>query len=117
MKKIICISFLLTVISAFGQTKTPEDFGFRHIVYKYKTDNVDILIKSKKGEEDRKKPLFFFCQGNYIKSENRDVNILHIFYDPQTKNIESSFINKKNLTESLENEVNERYKIMERFSK
>jgi len=53
---------------------------------------------------------------NYIKTENSDVNILHIFYDPQTKNIESSFINKKNLTESLENEVNERYKIMERFS-
>jgi dienelactone hydrolase len=64
MKKIICISFLLTVISAFGQTKTPEDFGFRHIVYKYKTDSVDILIKSKKGEEDIKKPLFFFCQGS-----------------------------------------------------
>jgi dienelactone hydrolase len=64
MKKIICISFLLIVISAFGQTKTPEDFGFRHIVYKYKNDNVDILIFSKKGEEDVKKPLFFFCQGS-----------------------------------------------------
>ncbi|MCL2289619.1 MAG: dienelactone hydrolase family protein [Bacteroidetes bacterium] len=64
MKKLISIFLLLIVITAFGQTKTPEDFGFRHIVYKYKNDNVDILIKSKKGEENVKKPLFFFCQGS-----------------------------------------------------
>ena len=55
---------LLTSFTAFGQNKTPEDFGFRHIVFKYKTDQVDILIKSKKGEEDIRKPLFFFCQGS-----------------------------------------------------
>jgi dienelactone hydrolase len=64
IKKIICTFFLLIVISAFGQVITPEDFGFRHIVYKYKNDNVDILIFSKKGEYDIKKPLFFFCQGS-----------------------------------------------------
>ncbi len=65
MKKIIGIFLLfITAITAFGQTKTPEDFGFRHIVYQYKSDKVDILIKSKKGEEDFKKPLFFFCQGS-----------------------------------------------------
>lgn len=64
MKKIISILFLFVTITAFGQTKTPEDFGFRHIVYEYKSDNVDILIKSKKGEENFEKPLFFFCQGS-----------------------------------------------------
>jgi len=53
---------------------------------------------------------------NYIKSQNRIVNILHIFYDPQTKNIESSFLNIINLNESIENEVNEKYKIMELLS-
>ena len=53
MKGLIYIFSLLTFYSAFGQTKTAQDFGFRHIVYKYKTDNVDILIKSKKGEEKR----------------------------------------------------------------
>ena len=64
MRKIVNIIFLFTTISIFGQDKTPEDFGFRHIVYQYKTDNVDILIKSKKGEEDFKKPILFFCQGS-----------------------------------------------------
>ena len=64
MKKLISILFILNTFTVFGQTKTPEDFGFRHIVCKYQTDNVDILVKSKKGEEGIKKPLFFFCQGS-----------------------------------------------------
>jgi hypothetical protein len=64
MKGLIYIFTLLTFYSAFGQTKTAQDFGFRHIVFKYKTDNVDVLIKSKKGEENIPKPLFFFCQGS-----------------------------------------------------
>ena len=64
MKGLIYIFSLLTFYSAFGQTKTAQDFGFRHIVYKYKTDNIDILIKSKKGEENKPKPIFFFCQGS-----------------------------------------------------
>jgi dienelactone hydrolase len=64
MKKIICGFFLLIVISAFGQNTTPEKFGFQHIVFKYKEDNVDILIFSKRGEENITKPLFFFCQGS-----------------------------------------------------
>jgi len=64
MKKLIYIFTLLTFYSVFGQTKTAQDFGFRHLVFKYKTDNVDILIKSKKGEENIPKPLFFFCQGS-----------------------------------------------------
>lgn len=62
MKKLIYIFSLLIVDSAFGQTKTAKDFGFRHLVYKYKTDNVDILIRSKKGEENIPKPLFFFVK-------------------------------------------------------
>lgn len=64
MKPILFFSFLIVWNTLFGQNKTPQDFGFRHIVFKYKTDNVDILIKSKKGEEDISKPIFFFCQGS-----------------------------------------------------
>ncbi len=63
MKKLIGIIFICFVFNSFGQ-KMPEDFGFRHIVYTYKTDPVDILVKSKKGEENIKKPLFLFCQGS-----------------------------------------------------
>ena len=64
MKKIIYIVCLLAHFSVFGQAKTAKDFGFRHIIYKYKNDDVDILIKSKKGEENIAKPLFIFCQGS-----------------------------------------------------
>ena len=64
MNKIIIIHLLLLTTSAFGQNKTPQEFGYRHIVLKFKTDNVDILIKSNKGEENVQKPLFFFCQGS-----------------------------------------------------
>lgn len=71
------ILFLLLTISAYGQTKTPEEFGFRHIVLKYKADNVDVLIKSKKGEENLPKPIFFFCQGSLpkplIKYHDKDI--------------------------------------------
>ncbi len=77
MNKIISILLLLVTTSASGQTKTPEEFGFRHIVLNYKADNVDILIKSKKGEENVPKPLFFFCQGSLplplIKYHEKDI--------------------------------------------
>lgn len=48
----------------FAQIKKAEDFGYRHIKTSYKGDNLDILIKSKKGEELKKKPIFLFCQGS-----------------------------------------------------
>ena len=60
---IIIILLLLTIIS-FGQKKQPEDYGFRLLNIVYKGDTVDVLIKSKKGEEQKPKPLLLFCQGS-----------------------------------------------------
>jgi len=65
--KIILFTCLLSILHVFGQTKTAKDYGYTHLVYNYKDDKVDILIKSKKGEENVKKPLFFFCQGSLPK--------------------------------------------------
>jgi len=62
MKQIILL--LLVSFKLFSQSKTAEDFGFRHIKLKFDGDSVDVLIKSKKGEENIPKPLFFFCQGS-----------------------------------------------------
>jgi dienelactone hydrolase len=59
---LIIATFFTELLS--GQNKTPEDFGFRHLQTIYKNDTVDILIKSKKGEEEKPKPLFLFCQGS-----------------------------------------------------
>jgi len=64
MKIILKIILLIVAINSFGQTKQAEDFGFRHLQIVYKGDKVDILIKSKKGEELQPKPLFLFCQGS-----------------------------------------------------
>lgn len=62
IRTFINILLLLFSISIFGQKA--EDFGFRHLQTIYKGDTVDILIKSKKGEEQIKKPIFLFCQGS-----------------------------------------------------
>jgi dienelactone hydrolase len=64
MKTIILITFFLFTASLYGQNKRAEDYGFRHLQTVYKGDTIDILIKSKKGEERKKKPLFLFCQGS-----------------------------------------------------
>lgn len=71
---------LLTVTLAYigpsyAQNERLEDFGIRHLQSVYKGDTVDILIKSRKGEEHKAKPLFLFCQGSLpipliIKYEN-----------------------------------------------
>lgn len=57
-------SIVTIFVSALCFAQTPEEFGFRHLQTIYQGDTVDILIKSKKGEEQIKKPLFVFCQGS-----------------------------------------------------
>lgn len=64
MKVFIFIVALLLVSNSYGQNKYPEDYGFRHLQTIFKGDTVDILIKSKKGDELKKKPLLLFCQGS-----------------------------------------------------
>ncbi len=64
MKILVVIAHLLISASTFGQKKLPEEFGFRHFQISYKGDTVDILIASKKGEKQKQKPLFLFCQGS-----------------------------------------------------
>lgn len=64
MKNIIFIIVLFQSVYIFGQSKKPEDFGFKHLSILYQKDSVDILLKSKKAEELKPKPLLFFCQGS-----------------------------------------------------
>lgn len=64
MKIKLVIILSLFSICLFAQNKTPEQFGFRLIKTIYKGDSVDVLIQSKKGDEQRIKPLLLFCQGN-----------------------------------------------------
>lgn len=67
---------IILILNVFGQTKTAKDYGYTHLIYNFKNDPVDILVKSKKGEESIPKPLFFFCQGSLpqplIKVDEQD---------------------------------------------
>lgn len=64
IKILTCIILLVSTVSLFGQNKQPEDYGFMHLQTIYKEDTVDILIKSRKSEEQKTKPLFLFLQGS-----------------------------------------------------
>jgi hypothetical protein len=64
MNRIIAFILFLTTCHLPAQNKRAEDYGFRHFQTIFQGDTVDILIKSKKGEEQQPKPLFFFCQGS-----------------------------------------------------
>ena len=52
---------------AFAQNNKLENLGFRHLKTFYKGVIVDVLLKSKKGDELRRKPIFLFCQGSLPK--------------------------------------------------
>lgn len=101
VRPLFTILLLIFSTSLFGQ-KT-EEFGFRHLQTIYKGDTVDILIKSKKGEEQIKKPLFLFCQGSLpipliIKyDENGKKGIYNVFVfntDSLCKDYHLAIINK-----------------------
>lgn len=103
MEKLILATFLFFSIFSFGQADRPEDFGFRHLQTIYKGDTVDILIKSKKGEEQKKKPLFLFCQGSLpvpliVKyNDNGKKGIYHVFVfnpDSLTNEFHLAIVNK-----------------------
>ncbi len=64
MKNIFIVVMVLCYQYTTAQEKTPEAYGFRHLQTLFRGDTVDILIKSKKGEEQVKKPLLLFCQGS-----------------------------------------------------
>jgi len=64
MKQLASLLLLLSSSFAFSQAPTPESLGFMHKKLVYRKDSVDVLIYSKKGEESKPKPLFFFCQGS-----------------------------------------------------
>lgn len=42
--------------------RIPEDYGCRHLRFKFQNDPVDVVIMAKKGEQKIPKPLLFFCQ-------------------------------------------------------
>jgi hypothetical protein len=63
MKKHFLAILILINVSLVAQKK-PEDFNFQHLKFEYKKQNVDVIIKMKEGDQYKKKPIFFWCQGS-----------------------------------------------------
>jgi len=63
MKRTI-LCFLALLVSIHLSAQKAENYGYRHFKYIIDGDSVDVLIKSKKGDENKKKPLFFAVQGS-----------------------------------------------------
>ena len=68
-----CLLLLLLLLqglvgSVFAQKipvrRTAEEFGYRHLVVMFGRDSVNVLVQSKKGEEQLKKPLLLWVQGS-----------------------------------------------------
>jgi hypothetical protein len=63
MTRLLSLTFFLLTTQSYGQ-RTAKDFGFQHLQIVYQNDTVDFLLKTKSGEELKKKPIFLFCQGS-----------------------------------------------------
>jgi len=63
MTRLISIPLILLSLQSLGQ-RTAGDFGFQQLQIVYKRDTVNFLLKTKTGEELKKKPIFLFCQGS-----------------------------------------------------
>ncbi|MDR0681636.1 MAG: hypothetical protein LBG15_07305 [Dysgonamonadaceae bacterium] len=53
---------------------------------------------------------------DYIKSQNKRIDIFHIFYDPFNKKIELSFLNQDNISQDYIETINNKLHIMELLS-
>lgn len=102
MKNLFLICLLVPMF-VYCQDAKPEDFGFRHIQTVFKGDTVDLLIKSRKGEELISKPLFLFIQGSlpvplmisYDENGNKGIFPVFVFNtDSLTKNFHLAIIGK-----------------------
>ncbi|HEY8954184.1 acyl-CoA thioester hydrolase/BAAT C-terminal domain-containing protein [Chitinophaga sp.] len=63
MKLLPWILMILPIVLQ-AQTMDEKLYGYRHFQFLYKGDTVEILVKSKEGEENKRKPLLLFCQGS-----------------------------------------------------
>lgn len=78
MKSYILVFLLLAyTMMAYAQPINPASLGFRHFQIPYQDIKSELLVKSKKGDELKTKPLFFFSQGSLPKpliiTEDKDV--------------------------------------------
>ncbi|MFC5269367.1 alpha/beta hydrolase family protein [Adhaeribacter terreus] len=54
----------LQVSGAFAQQYKPEDFGYRILKMPFKKDTVELVVNSKKGEENLRKPVMLIEKGS-----------------------------------------------------
>lgn len=102
MKILLKILFILFATNLIAQEEIIDALGFRHIQIIYKNDTVDILVKSKSGEENIPKPIFLFCQGSLpqplIKySDEMSFGVFPFFAENICENFHLVIISKPNI--------------------
>lgn len=66
MKTLTILIVIIFIQNTFAQKKV-EDFGYTHHQIKFNSEKVDFVVKSKKGDEEKKKPILIFIQGSLAK--------------------------------------------------
>lgn len=66
MKIQLVIILLIIGLNVFAQ-RSAIDFGYVHHQIIFQLDSVDLIVKSKKGDEQKKKPILLFVQGSLAK--------------------------------------------------
>ena len=65
MKRVfVLLLYCLMMNSVSSQEVAPSTFGYRHFQIDFNDEKVDILVRSKAGEENVKKPVIFYVQGS-----------------------------------------------------
>jgi len=62
--KSACWLLIVFPLALRAQQGSEKLFGYTHLQTLYKGDTVNMLVKSKAGEENKRKPIFLFCQGS-----------------------------------------------------
>lgn len=78
---------------------SPADFGYKHLQLQFHSDTVDVLLKIKPGDENKVKPLFFFCQGSLpipllITENNQAYPVFPFSTDALCENYHVVIVNK-----------------------
>lgn len=64
IKNVLLLFSIFIPLSIYSQDVTISDFAVKHFAILFEKDTVNVIIKSKKGEELKQKPIFLFCQGS-----------------------------------------------------
>lgn len=65
--RILAIAIFVLICQNLLAQKKVEDFGYVHHMMEFQSDTVEFIVRSRKGDEQKKKPVLIFIQGSLAK--------------------------------------------------